>query len=121
MDGSRWTRGAMDMAVPYDTYLGIDLAGTGRYLEELIGKSGFSVKGIQNILHLSCPQPIYRWMRGQTLPTVEHLYVLAKLFSMHMEELLVHERGNGEEICFFEVSFCSERIDAYRRQISCAA
>ena len=81
MDGSRWTRGAMDMAVLYDTYLGIDLAGTGRYLEELIGKSGFSVKGIQNILHLSCPQ----------------------------------------EICFFEVAFCSERIDAYRRQISCAA
>ena len=42
MDGSRWTRGAMDMAVLYDTYLGIDLAGTGRYLEELIFREGYT-------------------------------------------------------------------------------
>ena len=92
MDGSRWTRGAMDMAVLYDTYLGIDLAGTGRYLEELIGKSGFSVKGIQNILHLSCPQPIYRWMKGQMLPTVDHLFMLSKLLGIHMEDFLIEKK-----------------------------
>lgn len=52
-------------------------------------KRGYSVKDIQNMLHLSCPQPVYRWMRGQVLPSVDHLYVLAKVLEVHMEELLI--------------------------------
>lgn len=72
---------------------------TGRQLTRLIQKSGYSVGEIQNLLHLSCPQPVYRWMKGQVLPTVDHLYVLAKLFRIHMEELLVQkERGTAELI-----------------------
>ena len=67
----------------------IDLEKTGRRLRELIIQNGYSVKDIQKQLHLSCPQPIYRWMKGQMLPTVDHLYALAKLFHIHMEEILM--------------------------------
>lgn len=115
MDGKRCRGVIMDMAVLDDAYLGLDLVGTGRRLGELIGKSGISVKRIQNILHLSCPQPVYRWMRGQMLPTVEHLYILAKLFSVHMEELLVQKGGNREEICFCIEPCYAERLKIYRR------
>lgn len=80
-----WSKGMLlDSA-----YLHIDLERTGRHLEKLIRQRGYSVKDIQNILHLSCPQPIYRWMRGQILPSVEHLFMLAKLLQVHMEELLI--------------------------------
>ncbi len=108
----------MDMTVWYDSYLSIDLAETGRHLEELINKSGISVKKIQSILHLSCPQPVYRWMRGQMLPTVDHLYVLAKLFSVHMEELLVQKSGGAEEICFYRGFFCHEWFNAYLERMA---
>ena len=67
----------------------IDLQRTGRHLEQLIRQRGYSVKDIQHILHLSCPQPIYRWMRGQVLPSVDHLFMLAKLLHVHMEDLLI--------------------------------
>lgn len=70
-------------------YLKIDLDETGRHLERLIRKNGYSVKEIQGMLGLSCPQPIYRWMKGQILPSVEHLYALSKLLQMPMEELLI--------------------------------
>lgn len=73
----------------YDDYLHIDLEQTGRRLEGLIKQKGYSVRDIQSILHLSCPQPIYRWMRGQILPSVDHLYVLSRVLQVHMEELLV--------------------------------
>lgn len=121
MNGRRLGGAMMDLVVSYDAYLGIDLAATGRHLEELMDKSGISVKRVQDMLHLSCPQPVYRWMRGQMLPTVEHLYVLARLFSVHMEELLVQKGRSREEICFYAEVFCGERIDAYRRQIFFAA
>lgn len=67
---------------------GIDLVKTGELLKQKIKVAGYSVKEIQNMLGLSCPQPIYRWFKGQILPTVEHLHRLSKILNVHMEELL---------------------------------
>lgn len=80
--------------------LSIDMERTGKQLEELMRERGYSIKCIQRTLHLSCPQPVYRWMRGQVLPSVDHLYVLAKILGVHMEELLVSRYGKVcEERC----------------------
>ena len=70
-------------------YENIDMKKTGILLKETIEKTGYTVKDIQKILHLSCPQPIYRWFKGIILPSVEHLYVLSRLLKIHMEDLLV--------------------------------
>ena len=45
-------------------YENIDMKKTGILLKETIEKAGYTVKDIQKILHLSCPQPIYRWFKG---------------------------------------------------------
>ncbi len=70
-------------------YDNIDMIKTGALLKRRIENAGYTVRDIQNILHLSCPQPIYRWYKGTILPSVDHLYVLSKLLKMHMEDLLV--------------------------------
>ena len=70
-------------------YENIDMERTGILLKEMFDKSGYTVKDIQKILHLSCPQPIYRWFKGNILPSVDHLYVLSRLLKVHMEDLLV--------------------------------
>lgn len=70
-------------------YENIDMKKTGILLKETIEKAGYTVKDIQKILHLSCPQPIYRWFKGIILPSVDHLYVLSRLLKIHMEDLLV--------------------------------
>lgn len=72
-----------------DAYLCIDLERSGRRLESLMRQRGYSVRDIQDILQLSCPQPIYRWLRGQALPSVDHLFILARVFQVHMEDMLV--------------------------------
>ena len=45
-------------------YENIDMKKTGLLLKKTIGNAGYTVKDIQKILHLSCPQPIYRWFKG---------------------------------------------------------
>ena len=70
-------------------YENIDMKKTGILLKETIEKTGYTVKDIQKIVHLSCPQPIYRWFKGMILPSVDHLYVLSRLLKIHMEDLLV--------------------------------
>lgn len=71
------------------SYPGINQVKTGQKLKQLILASGFSVKEIQEYLHLSCPQPIYRWFKGTALPSVDHLYALACLLHCDMNEFLV--------------------------------
>lgn len=74
------------------TYPNIDMIQTGLKLKSYIEKTGMSVKDIQRYLRLSCPQPIYRWMSGKILPSVDHLLMLSELFGVHMEELLVKKQ-----------------------------
>ena len=66
-------------------YEHIDMKKTGILLKYRIEKAGYTVKDIQKILQLSCPQPIYRWFKGMILPSVDHLYVLSRLLKIHME------------------------------------
>lgn len=68
---------------------GIDMVKTGKRLKERIEKAGYTVKQVQKELLLECPQSIYRWFKGQILPSVDHLYKLSRLLDVHMENLLV--------------------------------
>ena len=74
----------------------IDTVQTGKRLNDIIKNSGCSVKELQELLNLSCPQPIYRWMKGHTLPSVDNLYMLSLIFELHMEDMLVARRAETD-------------------------
>ena len=74
-------------------YPNIDMQRTGIRLKEFIQKSGYCVADIQEYLHLSCPQPVYRWFKGMILPSVDHLLMLSELLGVHMEVLLVKKQN----------------------------
>lgn len=78
-------------------FVAIDLVLTGRRIHSVIFGSGYSVKEIQEILNLACPQSVYRWLHGYSLPSVDNLYMLSRLFDMHMEDLLV-ERAQANKL-----------------------
>ena len=95
----------------------IDMRKTGRNLQRLAKENGYIVKDIQKYLHLSCPQPVYRWYKGSTLPSVDNLLRLSELFHVHMEELLVKEYSADyfKEFTIFESSRQAfyKRMEAY--------
>ena len=70
-------------------YQPIDQIKTGEKIKAKLKAAGYEVRDIQKYLHLSCPQSIYRWFKGNFLPSVEHLCALSRLLNVHMEDLLV--------------------------------
>lgn len=72
----------------------LDSVQTGRKIDSAIKQSGYSIRKLQEMLGLSCPQPIYRWIRGRTLPSIDNLYMLSRILEVPMDELLV---PNGNE------------------------
>ena len=99
-------------------YENIDMKKTGLLLKATIEKAGYTVKDIQQILHLSCPQPIYRWFKGIILPSVDHLYVLSRLLKLHMEDLIVpqHENFDPTELHIDHIS-SDKRLYEYRKRL----
>lgn len=79
----------------------IDMEKTGERLKRKIKEQGYMVKDIQEYLQLACPQAIYRWYKGQILPSVDNLLMLSRLLGVHMEDLLViracEKEGEPEE------------------------
>lgn len=75
----------------------LNMVKTGQKINEVIKDSGYTVRELQEILHLECPQPVYRWYKGMVLPSVDHLFILSKVLNMHMEDLLV-EKEIKEEV-----------------------
>lgn len=67
----------------------IDQEKSGIKLKGMLKKAGYDVKFVQEYLHLSCPQSIYRWFKGKALPSVENLCALSRLLGVHMEDMLV--------------------------------
>ncbi|MBQ8412252.1 MAG: hypothetical protein IJX12_01395 [Lachnospiraceae bacterium] len=71
------------------TYRNIDMRATGHKMKCILDSAGYTPRMIQEYLHLSCVQPIYRWYKGVMLPSVNHLFMLSELVNVHMEDFLV--------------------------------
>jgi transcriptional regulator with XRE-family HTH domain len=67
----------------------IDMAATGSVIKALREQNGYSVQDVQEYFGLDQPQAIYKWQRGETLPSVDNLYALSTLLGEPMKNILV--------------------------------
>lgn len=70
----------------------IDLKATGRRIKELREQRGISVRQLQTFLGFEQPQAIYKWQRGECLPSSDNLYAVACYFHVKVDEILVGNR-----------------------------
>ena len=71
------------------TYPIIDMEKTGQNIMRLRVQHGYSVKQLQNIFGFATPQAIYKWQHGVTMPSIDNLIVLAALFQVPVDDILV--------------------------------
>lgn len=67
----------------------IDPIATGANIARLRQERGLTVRDLQLFFGFEEPQAIYKWQRGQSLPSVDNLYALSRLFQISMNEILV--------------------------------
>ena len=97
------------------SYPNIDMQRTGIKLKHMIESAGYTPRIIQDYLHLSCVQPIYRWYKGKILPSVDHLLMLSELLDVHMEDLLVKKNA---VLVTYDIEQCYAQA-AQKRFIAC--
>ena len=62
---------------------------TGRNIARLRKINDLKIKDIQDAMGFNTPQAIYKWMRGEAIPSVDNLVVLSELFDTAIDEILV--------------------------------
>ncbi len=67
----------------------IDLAATGNNIRRLRIERGLTVRDLQSYFGFEEPRAIYKWQKGETLPSVDNLYALGNLLNVPMDQILV--------------------------------
>lgn len=76
----------------------IDTVGTGMRIMDLRKKSGLSVRDLQNILGFATPNAIYKWQNGAAMPTLDNLIVLASIFNVSIDDIIVVDNKSVMQI-----------------------
>ena len=69
----------------------IDMAATGRNIACLRKNAGMTVNDLQMIFGFTTPQAIYKWQRGECMPTLDNMVVLAAVLGVTIDEIIIFQ------------------------------
>lgn len=67
----------------------INMKATGRNICKLRKLKGLKVTDVSEFMGFAEPQAVYKWQRGESLPTVDNLYALSFILETKIEDILV--------------------------------
>lgn len=72
----------------------IDLEATGRNIVRLRRERRLTVRDLQRYFGFEEPRAIYKWQRGENLPSIDNLYALSRILQVPMDSILVPRQLN---------------------------
>ena len=67
----------------------INLIKTGNNITRLMKENKIKVSDLQEIFGFEYPQAIYKWKRGECLPTIDNLIILSSIFKVPIDKILI--------------------------------
>lgn len=67
----------------------IDVSATGKNISRLMSDAGMTVNEFQKAVGVVSIQAVYKWLNGKTLPTVDNLVIIADIFGVTIDDLIV--------------------------------
>ena len=67
----------------------IDMIAAGANITAMRQRAGLSVRDLQDVFEFSTPQAIYKWQRGDAMPTLDNIVALAAIFGVTVDDILV--------------------------------
>ena len=67
----------------------IDLVKTGKNITKLMKENNIKVSDLQEAFGFEYPQAIYKWRRGECLPTLDNLIILSTIFKTPIDKIII--------------------------------
>ncbi len=65
---------------------------TGERIKELRKENGLTVEEVSRYMGFESVQAVYKWQRGDSLPSIDNLYALSQLFRTPVDDILCGDR-----------------------------
>ena len=66
---------------------------TGQNITKLRKDAGLTVRDLQGMFGFTTPQAIYKWQKGTAMPTLDNLVVLAVVFNVPIDDIIIVDNG----------------------------
>ncbi len=70
----------------------IDVKATGANIKHIIKARGLRIAEVQERCGFNTPQAIFKWMRGDTVPTIDNLIILADMLDVTLDQIIIVTR-----------------------------
>lgn len=67
----------------------IDMVATGANIKALVKQNKMKVTDVQDVFGFNTPQAIFKWFRGDTMPTIDNMVILAAMFQTTIDQIIV--------------------------------
>lgn len=75
------------------TYPVINTTKTGANIKRFRIESKLSISEVQECFGFRTPQAVYKWERGLSIPSIDNLVLLSRMFQTTIDEILVIEES----------------------------
>ncbi len=75
----------------------LDLKATGERINQLRKDNNLRVIDVAEYMGFESTQAVYKWQRGESLPTVDNLYALSRLLHTSVDDILIGEKERDDE------------------------
>lgn len=76
--------------------ISINVPSTAYNLKTLMDNNNITVRQLQQELGFNNPNSIYKWLRGEQLPSIDNLFVISNVLNCTIEDIIIVDRWEGE-------------------------
>ena len=89
----------------------LDARATGARIRELRVANHLKVEDVARFMGFESEQAVYKWQRGDSLPTVDNLYALSILLRTTVDDILrgKEEKDENPSLPLFKGEICGKR------------
>lgn len=90
----------------------LDIKATGERINQLRKDNNLRVIDVAEYMGFESTQAVYKWQRGESLPTVDNLYALSRLLNTSVDDILIGEKERDDDpsisflLLYFSLFFC---------------
>lgn len=67
----------------------INLEATGSNIKSLIKAKGLKVAELQSVCGFNTPQSIFKWLRGDAMPSIDNLVILSHVLGVPIDSIII--------------------------------
>ena len=81
----------------------INVKATGARIKQLRKERGLTIRDISEYMGFTTDQSVCKWQRGDSLPSLDNLYALSRLYGTTMEDILIGDDEMSSRFLLYRI------------------